>query len=275
VKKIRRIAKWLLISVLVLILVLLITFFAIQKRTKQFDKTRVALVDSSSENYIFRGNNPFILKGGKKVFAYQELKNAFNETLRKANKEPLDDFYLIDASLLDLNEYEDFTKEKDFFLKNPQKGEFIHFSTISPGLLLKYSTDSNLVSKLLIERYNIQTSGFLREIHQIVKQATKQQTKGQQKTNWRRVNKPVVIYLHCNAGRDRTGFIVASYKMLFEGENLKQARLENANEAGRDSKNFYNRATASFCQFIKENRGKSSDFCLEPQDNSELNEIDK
>lgn len=245
-KKLEIIIERILLAAMILLLVLSVIFIAIQKRTKELDYKRIALIDDLSGNYMFRGNNPFIKKDGKKVFAYDELKDHFNRILSDSGRKTLDDFYLIDVSLLDLNEYEDLSKERAFFKKHPEKGRFIHFSTLSPSLLLKYVDDPKSTSRDITDRYNNQTATFLKHLHEILLQKS---------------DKPVAIYLHCNAGRDRAGFLIAGYKMMFMGANLEQARSQNAIEVGRNSKNFYNQAILSYCNYIKQTRKKADNFC--------------
>lgn len=69
---------------------------------------------------MFRGNNPFIIKDGKMIFAYDEITSYFNKILTKKGEKPLDDYYLIDVSLLDIDQYFVIKKKKNF-LPNIQK----------------------------------------------------------------------------------------------------------------------------------------------------------
>lgn len=234
------------LSLILIFLILIAGFFLLQKRTKILEPSRIALVDKVEKNYVFRGNNPLIRSYKTKVFAYKELKNRFNEILEKNGEEPLEDFFLIDVSLLDFNELNDIKIEKSYFEKNPDKGQFINFSTISPALLIKSSKDSNQLSQKLLNDYNQQNTDFLNQLHEIATQ---------------KHDKPMVIYLHCNAGRDRTGFMISAYKMLFLEKNLQQVRDENVAEVGRDSKNFYKQAAESYCKHIGDVKGKAEGFC--------------
>ena len=235
--KIKRIAASLLWIGLALSLILIAVFFFIQKIPKNLDSTRIALIDSVENNYIFRGNNPFVTKNGEKVFAYDELTKNFNSILNKQGLALPQDYYLVDFSLLDLDEYYDIEKERKFFAANPQAGRLINVSTLSPSLLLKSSKDANKITKEVIENYNSWLTETLEKLHEIAA---------------KKLDKPVVIYIHCNSGRDRTGMIAANYRLLFSKMNLAEVRQKNIAEAGRNSDEFYDRAMRSYCLHVKQ-----------------------
>ncbi len=234
-------------TIAALLLAFILIFFLIQKNSKEFDRNRVALVDAVKGNYIFRGNNPFLLKDGKKDFAYIELTSAFNNLLNQQGHTPLSNYYLIDISLLDLDEYREITKEKDFFANNPNLGTTINTSTLSLSLLLsEHPLYSNFVTKAVIGNYNSWITSLLNQIHEIA---------------LRKTDKPVVIYIHCDAGRDRTGLIVAGYRMLFKDTTLPTVRSQNVTEVGRNSRALYDKAIASYCLHVQQFYNKSANFC--------------
>lgn len=232
-------------TVFTITIVLIITFFAIQKKPKEFQTERIALIDSSGNNYLFHGSNPFIKNGNKFIFSYDQLKTYFNNSLQKKNQKPLNDFYLIDVSLLDLDEYYTIKDEKKFFEDNPQKGTMINISTISPALLLN-NFDYEIFTNYTVRNYNSHITKFLNQLHETLKKPN---------------NKPIVIYVHCNGGRDRTGFITASYRMLFQNVNLQEASLKNKVEMGRNSEGVYESAMSSYCNYVKNNYSKNINYC--------------
>jgi hypothetical protein len=236
------------LAILLLSSILILVFFLIQKISKEIDHTRIVLIDVVGNNYVFRGNNPFITKNGEKIFAYDDLTSYFNSILKQQNRSPMDEYYLIDISLLDLDEYSEIKKEQQFFITNPNLGMMMHFSTLSPSLLLmEYPSYSNFVTEASIKNYNIWVTNLLEKIHYLASQKT---------------DKPVVIYIHCDSGRDRTGLVVTGYKMLFNNINLAKAKSQNISEAGRSSRALYDRAIKSYCSYVKEFYNKPDDYCI-------------
>lgn len=244
----RRVLKILFYSVGALALVLTLVFFLIQKNSKELDPSRMALIDEVGGNYLFRGNNPFVTKNGEKIFAYDALTSNFNSILKQQNRKLLQDYYLIDVSLLDLDEYSEIKKEEQFFSKNPRLGKLINTSTLSPSLLLterqphfKYPVGA------IVQNYNLWITNLLNKIHLLALQ---------------KADLPVVLYVHCDSGRDRTGLITASYKMLFDNINLAEAKSQNVTDVGRSSRTLYDRAMRSYCLYVQKNYNKSDDYCI-------------
>lgn len=229
-----------------ILLVFVVVFFSIQKKIKLLDQGRVALVDTVGNNYIFRGNAPFVIKDGKEIFAQEELTSYFNNILSKQGHDSLQDYYLIDVNLLDLDQYYTIKKEQKFFKQHPEYGEMIYISTLSPSLLIEY-LPINFVTSPITKNYNLWITKTLNEIHDLA---------------LRQTNKPVVIYIHCGAGRDRTGLMVAGYRMLFSELSLSEVKSQNVEEVGRSSRDSYDRAMHSYCLYTKKLRGKADDYCL-------------
>ena len=246
--KFTRAIKKIFLTAVTLLLVLVIIFFMIQKNSKNLNRDRVALVDVIGNSYIFRGNNPFVTKNGKRVFAYDELKSQFNEILQQQGYDAVQNYHLIDISLLDLDEYYTLQEEKSFFSKNPEYGGvMINISTLSPSLLFEGFAESNFVTKHITTDYSQWVTNTLEEIHEMASRQT---------------DKPVIIYIHCDGGRDRTGLIVAGYRMLFNNMNYAQVKLKNVNEVGRNSEALYDQAIHSYCLHIKRSYRKADDYCI-------------
>lgn len=240
----RRLAKFGIV-LLTIFLILILTLFLIQKGIKEFDKSRVALVDKIGNNYVFRGNNPLVTKDGKTVFAYDELTSHFNDLLQKEGEKPLDDYYLIDVSLLDFDQYFVIKKEEKFFSKNPAQGELVSFSTLSPSLLIGQFKNFTIASNS-VDNYNLWISDTLKKIHDLASKQT---------------NKPVVIYIHCDAGRDRTTLIIGGYRLLFNNMPLQKIRILDLKEVQRSSVFSYNQAIRSYCTYVKKTYDKPNDYC--------------
>lgn len=224
-------------------------FFSTQKGVKELYANRFALVDEIGNNYIFRGSMPLVLKNDELVFAREELTSFFNEILLKKNGKQLQDYYLIDVSFVDLDQYYSTKKERDFFNKHPDYGTLVNVSTISPSLLLSQISDSNLIINTLTKSYKIWITGTLIKLHEIAST---------------QMDKPVVIYLHCDSGRDRTGFMTANYKLLFKNLNLREVRSQNVTEAGRKSVAIYDKMIGSYCSYVQKTYNKPADYCNQP-----------
>jgi hypothetical protein len=213
--------------------ILTAAFFLCQKKPKLFDESRFALVDTIGGNYIFRGSSPFEDKDGNAVFAYEKLTTSINAILVKQGLAPLKDYHLVDYSLLDIDQYYVIQKEADFFTANPELGNHVNVSTISPRLLLT-PFDSDIAS-IFVDSYNASITSLVENARALAVKQT---------------DKPVVVFIHCNAGRDRTGFVVASYRMLLKNMTLKEAVARNVAETGRNSQDFYDTAIESYCRYL-------------------------
>jgi len=247
-KKINSVTAKFCLWILVISLVLIAVFLLLQKDVKELDERRVALIDKIGNNYVFRGNNPFIIKDGKMIFAYDEITSYFNKILKKEGEKPLDDYYLINVSLLDVDQYFIMKKEEEFFAQHPKEGEVINFSTLSTSLLLGKFPNSSIVNKSLND-YNLWVSDRLKQIYELASKQT---------------NKTVIVYIHCNSGRDRTGLIITGYRLLFNNMPLRETRMMDLKEAQRSSVASYDEAIRSYCRYVKKTYNKPDDYCAYP-----------
>jgi protein-tyrosine phosphatase len=121
-----------------------------------------------------------------------------------------------------------------------------NISTISPALLF---AGSNL--NFITDSYNSDITETLKKIHEILSKQS---------------DKPVLIYIHCNGGRDRSGFVIAAYRLLFKDMNLQKVNSLNVKEVARNSEGFYEDAIGSYCKYLKREQKKSDDFCIQQKD---------
>ena len=224
-----------------------IIFFVIQKKPKTLDGSRVKLVDSVGQNYFFRGSNPFVEKFGERNFSYHDLKKYINQTLEKEGKKPLQDFYLVDISLLNLDGYFQIKQEQEFFKKYPNLGEVKNYSEIAPELLLTPFSNNPIAYKIT-KNYHEKLTQLLQEIRQTLEKEHA---------------KPVVIYAHCNAGRDRTGALSASYRMLYQNMDLPQAVNKNIQEVQRSSESLLKSSVSSYCNYLQKEHKQEKKSCGE------------
>ena len=224
-----------------------IIFLAIQKTPKTLDGSRVKLVENIGQNYFFRGSNPFVDKFGEKVFSYHDLKKYINQTLEKEGKNPLQDFYLVDISLLNLDAYFQIKEEQEFFQKYPNLGEVKNYSEIAPELLFT-TFSNNPIAYKITKNYHEKLTKLLQEIRQTLEKES---------------DKPVVIYAHCNAGRDRTGALSASYRMLYQNMDLPQAINKNIEEVQRSAESLLKSSVSSYCNYLEKELKREKKSCGE------------
>lgn len=170
------------LAIAFLLFALAVTFILIQKNSKAPDIDRFALIDASKNHFLIRGNNVFLPdKNNKRFFASEKLSLNIRKTLNKNNYQ-IDNFYLIDISLLDIDEYFATRVEKEYFRRNPENGKVINFSILLPELF--FIKGSNFIANY----YHAKITKLLEEIHQNLLQNN---------------DKNIVVYVHCDSGRDR------------------------------------------------------------------------
>lgn len=177
------------------------------------DRVHLVAANEASGNFLMRGNMP--ISGDS--FQYDELK----ATLRAKNAELPDDFYIIDVSLInDIIPAEDkhLNIERKYWEDNSAQGELLHHAI--------FGNLANPDSVWSVARKKIDKEPSIDKLDDLVNQINSRLLT--------KKDKPVVIYVHCEAGKDRTGEVIAAWRMRFE-EKKYQAVLDEANQiAGRD-----------------------------------------
>lgn len=180
---------------------------------ESFNNRVLCLLDQTDHTYLFRGKIP--LQNGK--FCYEELKA---EILRYAEGYDLTlspDFKLISVSLL--NRFADRGEcavEEKWFSSHPDKGWLWRYA------LFGYGCSPHYIPKGLRKAfYFIDVDGlryFVRHLKHLVD------------CNY---SEDVVVYMHCNAGKDRTGEASACYLMQYKGYSHQDAIAFNQKLAKR------------------------------------------
>lgn len=78
-------------------------------------------------------------------------------------------------------------------------------------------------------------------------------------------SRPVVIYVHCEQGHDRTGELVGAYEMRYKGMSFQDVWKANADVAGSQGimcPSYY--ALQSFCEWLNHEQGLRLDCCWNP-----------
>ncbi|EGD76008.1 hypothetical protein PTSG_00716 [Salpingoeca rosetta] len=186
-------------------------------------------------NMLFRGDLP-ITKN--RTFAYDEL----TTTMRKAAKEAANltlpsKFYLIDLSLLDPLEFPDQIVEENFFKKNPDLGQYINWLTVG-DVVHPDSLGPKLREKMARNLTNWQLDKLPTRMAEI------DQFLGVQR------DIPHIIYIHCEAGMDRTGEMSGSYYMHALNMTFQHAlAIDNSLET-RNISIYSQNAFQWYCYFL-------------------------
>jgi len=194
--------------------------FVVMVYSHTFNPSIVHFVDKSpSGNWLFRGNEP---KNSSNLFAIDELYTTLRAVAKAETNNSLpEDFYILDFNL-DGAEFEDTKLESEFFEKNPNIGNVTHWLTLGDVFPPELYTEAerkqkamtlgswqydNLPKRIALIRDYLYSSPGPR---------------------------PLVIYVHCEVGSDRTGEIIGSYYMAYLSFPSFKAALELDNKiAGR------------------------------------------
>eukprot|EP01128_Nolandella_sp_AFSM9_P007564 TRINITY_DN4188_c0_g1_i1.p1 TRINITY_DN4188_c0_g1~~TRINITY_DN4188_c0_g1_i1.p1 ORF type:complete len:268 (-),score=60.66 TRINITY_DN4188_c0_g1_i1:35-838(-) len=183
-------------------------------------------------NYLFRGNEP--VRSGR--FDYNWTVSNLRAGAALRNVTLPDQFYIIDFCLLEF-EVEDIAAEKAYFEQHPEKGHFVSWPILGsplPPLKVGKTIRKYMATKVDGIDNLPDTVTILTELLHTANQTL-----------------PVIVLIHCEAGKDRTGEVSASYYMsgLNPGWSFQQS-LYYANkcvEGKRDISWFSSNALQWYC----------------------------
>eukprot|EP00005_Dracoamoeba_jomungandri_P006459 CAMPEP_0174261262 /NCGR_PEP_ID=MMETSP0439-20130205/11331_1 /TAXON_ID=0 /ORGANISM="Stereomyxa ramosa, Strain Chinc5" /LENGTH=246 /DNA_ID=CAMNT_0015345715 /DNA_START=14 /DNA_END=754 /DNA_ORIENTATION=- len=185
-----------------------------------FNVDRVHFIDhytfpgSSVSNYLFRGGEPTYSNGSSTLFAWSLLNQTLTSVaLKEAQIVLPSNYYFVDLSLLDIEVFDEFV-EIDFFKENPSLGKYVWWPTI--GALVNPNHLDEDVRKPLAESLNSwMIPDKIPDKMSMIKQllTTEKGPSG----------RPIVYYIHCEAGEDRTGEMSGSYYMKWLNWTFHQA----------------------------------------------------
>lgn len=230
---------------------------SLQDFIKKFNPRLLHILDYNEKEeekvFLVRGNIPII--GGK--FCYDLLKNKIKEVIIQSGVSIRDNFKIVDVSLLGYSaEDQKFLQiEKDWFSHNPDTGLFIHKPIL--GISTNVLSIEPSFHKLLA---NTNIDG-LRELIYTLKEIMHISLYPGEDT---------VIYIHCTAGKDRTGEVSAAY--LMQNKNLSYIQVTELNReiAGRD---VYIKQANAICLYALYLRNIKNCSWIGPilEDNSNIN----
>jgi len=143
-------------------------------------------------------------KNASSQFAYTELKKYMTEKAKEQNIQLPETFYLIDISFLVFVEASDLAIEIDFFKKNPLLGRVENYPLM--GMCMSPVGIPDDVRKTMSGDLENWTWDKLARMMRLIQSFL-------MSSNHRNVS--TVVYIHCEAGKDRTGEISGAYYLEF------------------------------------------------------------
>ncbi|SEK80433.1 hypothetical protein SAMN05216359_103146 [Roseateles sp. YR242] len=168
---------------------------------------------------VFRGNAP--IANGQ--FEYDALVSA----LRAKAPTPLPErFQLVVVSLLNsIGDRANLEVERAFWSANPSLGRLVNhpiFGALSDPASLPAAVRRQLERLPGLDRMG----SLLNDIHALLQAPVPEG------------GLPQMIFVHCQAGKDRTGQVSASYRLRYQGRSYKNALEESRTTAGRDIERY-------------------------------------
>jgi len=226
-----------------LLFVLLVT--AVIVHATPYDRYR--FVDRAGQNFLFRGND--IVGNGQLL--YDQLITGIKWAANQSQiKDFPDKFFVVDYCLLEI-ELSDWETEEQFFTNNTSLGTFVHDPIL--GALSNPLWFPDSVRQVMAEDM-AGLDNLPRTIAHLVSLLQTNSTL------------PTVIYLHCEAGKDRTGETAGAYYISQLGISLNQALYYDNKcvEGSRDIEIFSQWGLEWYCWYLKYSDAKFSNLDCVP-----------
>ncbi|WP_422462632.1 hypothetical protein [Endozoicomonas sp. ALB115] len=207
-----------------------------------FSPRKLRLIDYNpvSGNYLFRGNMP-VIKGR---FAYQKLIDTMNRRSIEQLHTPLpENIYIYDFSLISkLGERHLLKQEQMFAQINPDLMQLIHHPVYGAASNPDYYPTSVLHIMLKLP--------FIGDVYKLVDKLNKLLNQ--------EYSRPAAIFVHCQAGSDRTGMVIGTYQMQFLGKSYLEVIEEAEEIAGRPLRSLQKRALKWIAYYLRDSKGIQS-----------------
>lgn len=204
------------------------------KESLNLNKDLVKLVDfdKNTGSYLLRGNSPVT----ENTFNYSTLVSFMADA---ASPLALPGKYkIIDVSLLNRinpKDREVLAAEKSFWNKNPDKGSLVNHAIF--GNLTSPDIYPGRTKKILEK---LPTPDRLDELVVQLKMLLSQ------------ASTDTLIYVHCQAGKDRTGEVIAAYSMKYQGRSYSDAIKNARSVAGRRLSIFSENAIKWYAWYLSD-----------------------
>lgn len=210
-----------------------------EKLGSHFNPALVHLVDhdTNTGNFLFRGNMPI----AGQALSYQQLLTAMRSASPGA---PLPaKVYVVDVSLVNTvnpAEAADLKIEGAFWQQNPTLGKLINHPVY--GSLSSPNDYPSAVRKRLEKIPTLsRIDDLVVDLQALLKMP---QMSGI----------PLAIYIHCEAGKDRTGEVAAAYSMKYQGVPYSEAYANANSVAGRTISKFSRNDLQWYAYYLKDVR---------------------
>ncbi|KAN0041127.1 hypothetical protein ACTFIV_003663 [Dictyostelium citrinum] len=240
-----------------IILILSISVALINSEYLEYRK--VHLVDQTTPlengniNYLFRGNEPKELINGTEYFAYEELiKCMVNNSLTTGVKLP-PQFIIVDIKLIYglKDEEPDIELEQTFFNANPQFGEF------GTNITLGDLWDPNFLPEREVKSWALNLSDWQHD-------NLPSRIPFYRNILYTQHELPLILYIHCECGCDRTGEVFASYAMKYLNYSFKESMEWDYSIAGRRIMINHQFAAQWYCYYLQIAEGMTIDCSAPP-----------
>ncbi|KAJ6238324.1 phosphatase [Anaeramoeba flamelloides] len=219
-----------------------------------FDPKMVHLVDFDNGNFFFRCNEPKI----NGTFVPETLVGVMKEVLKGTELVFPEDYYLHDVNVLTpftKLDYGDILLEKNYFKAHPERGNFYSFpitgSIEAPWL---YSPEKQYQDSLTFDTW---------DFDELTKRTELVGELMGKFGNAKEQDKPNVVFVHCEEGKDRTGEFSGAYEMRYLKQNLQQVADHDQQIAGRPIFPNFSNHLVWYCMYLKYKVGYTIDCNFE------------
>gem|GEM_PF-6515695 len=187
--------------------------FTDEEQARRFNSKLLYLLDHKKKTFLLRGNLP----EDKNEFNYDQLVKAIKEYLNELKIPISNNFKIMDISFLNyFLEHEQIEIEKSWFEKNPDKGCFWLYPIY--GALINPNELPEAVRDFCIRHEDIDgQKALVQRLKSLISTPC---------------SLDVVYYMHCYAGKDRTGECSTNY-MMANGSSYKDSIALAEKIAGR------------------------------------------
>lgn len=206
---------------------------------ENFNPQMLYLVDRGSNTFLFRGNMPQ-MNGN---FDYVDVTQSIADQLEKLGVSLSPNYKLLDLSFLNpKSESQEIAVETDWFAENPETGCFwlnsLYGSFFDP---LDFPEE---IRDFIIRHHDVDgLKTFIPQVRNFLQQSC---------------TTDFVVYMHCNAGKDRTGEAAACYLMQYKGYSYDNAVELDFKIAGRPVQNHEMNAIRWYAFYLRDIEGMAT-----------------